>query len=265
MKNNVLVLLILLSLSLLFSLAGCKKDDEVLGNVDPIESYDNESVFAPDVDSSQEVTGNLVAKDKRYTFDGNDIIMLNIENQTNVNYSVSVTGTCLDANGNVLYTETQSFDQFASGHKHFFLFRPEMQFDKFTYDFAVEQTDAEMYINHLEYVFGGLVEAKWPVMELVDQGDHSFYPVIIANCGFRSSAPAGLELNAIGNFVIINEREEVIAIKPVGTVVSPGELDYATLEMYYTTEDELVWPEEMKGEVYAVCAITSVEKYEKAR
>lgn len=262
------VLSIILITALSFcALSGCKQEEEISGNVDPIESYDNESIFVPESVSSEEKhadIGNIVVKDKKYTYEGNDLVVLNIENKTEANYLISVTGTCLDTNGNVLYTETQEFDQFASGHKHFFIFQPKMQFDKFEYDFAVEETDAKMYINDFEFVFGGLIEAKFPVDELVEQNeDYTYYPIILANCGYRNNSKDGTQLHVACTWIIYNDRDEVIATHTTGgKLISPdGEPNYQTPEIYYTTEDELIWPENLKGEIYAIGAITSLVKY----
>lgn len=265
--KKVWILILIAALSIC-SFVGCKQEEEISGNVDPIESYDNESVYVPELstdgDSSQSPSGNFVVKDKKYTYEGNDLVVLNIENKTEVNYVISVTGTCLDADGNVLYTETQEFDQFASGHKHFFIFQPKMKFDKFEYDFAVEETDARMYINDFEFVFGGLEEVKFPVEELVEQnGDYTYYPMIMADCGYRNNSKDGTNLHVACTWIIYNDRDEVVATwETLGKLIGPdGEPNYQTPMIYYTTEDELVWPEHLKGGIYAIGAITSLVKY----
>lgn len=272
MKKIIIIALTLLLV--LGTFAGCQQQD-IEGNIDPIESYDNVSVFTPagnenktetestpeNTENSTVVTGNIVAKDKRYVYEGNDFVVLNLENQTETNYVITVTGTYFDKNGTELRTETQTFDQFAAGHTHFFLFHPEMQFEKFTYTFTVEETNETMYINDIEYVFGGLQEAKWPAEELVLQGDHTFYPMILALCGFKNNRTDGTLINVEWTSVILNDRGEVIYIRKFGKLFfANGEANYSTPEVYYTTEDKLVWPEEMKGEIYSIGCITSVEK-----
>ena len=272
MKKTVLIILtILLTIG---TFAGCQQENPE-GNIDPIESYDNVSVFTPEgnkdktendsmpenTENSTVVTGNIVAKDKRYVYEGNDFVILNLENQTETNYVITVTGTYFDKNGAELMTETQTFDQFAAGNTHYFLFHPEMQFEKFKYSFTVEETNEPMYINDVEYDFGGLEEAKWPVHELEEQGDNTFYPMILALCGFKNHRTDRTSINVEWTSVIFNESGEVIFIHKFGKLFFAGDQEnYSTPHIYYTTEDKLVWPEELKGEIYSVACITSVEK-----
>lgn len=269
--------IIIITLTLLLAIgtfAGCQSEDAG-GNTDPIESYDNVSVFTPEgnedktetestpenTENSTVVTGNIVAKDKRYVYKGNDFVIINLENQTETNYVVTITGTYFDKNGTELRTETQTFDQFAAGNTHYFLFHPEMQFEKFKYSFTVEETNEIMYINDVEYDFGGLVEGKWPVDELTEQGDNTFYPMIQALCGFKNHRTDRTSINVEWTSVILNDRGEVIFIRKFGKLFFAGDQEnYSTPYIYYTTEDKLVWPEEMKGEIYSIGCITSVEK-----
>ena len=137
----------------------------------------------------------------------------------------------------------------------------EMQFEKFKYTFTVEETNEIMYINDVEYDFGGLVEGKWPVDELEEQGDHTFYPMIMAHCGFKNHRTDRTSINVEWTSVLFNESGEVIFIYKFGKLFFAGDQEnYSTPHIYYTTEDKLVWPEELKGEIYSVACITSVEK-----
>jgi hypothetical protein len=118
-----------------------------------------------------------------------------------------------------------------------------------------------MYINDVEYDFGGLVEGKWPVDELEEQGDHTFYPMIMAHCGFKNHRTDRTSINVEWTSVLFNESGEVIFIYKFGKLFFAGDQEnYSTPHIYYTTEDKLVWPEELKGEIYSVACITSVEK-----
>ena len=142
--------LFLIVATALTALAGCSGEGESSDlNIYSEASYDNESKFVPDEESKESTTsesvvsgeenvplsGEFVVKDKKYTFEGNDLVIVSVENKTNKNYSVTVTGTYLDKGGNVLKTETQTFDQYSAGYNGFFMFKPDLQFDKFTYEF----------------------------------------------------------------------------------------------------------------------------------
>ena len=54
-----------------------------------------------------QVASGFLAKQKKYNYGENNIVMLNVTNQNKDNYSVKVEGYYLDANGAVLKTETK--------------------------------------------------------------------------------------------------------------------------------------------------------------
>ena len=147
MTKRVFSIALLLAV-VLTAFSGCSEEMESSDlNIFSEASYDNESKFVPEqsIDTSEEVseeplTGEFVVKDKKYTFEGNDLVIVSVENKTNKNYSVTVTGTYLDADGKTLKTETQTSDQYSAGFCQYFLFEPKMKFDKFTYTFERKPT-----------------------------------------------------------------------------------------------------------------------------
>ena len=213
MKSKILFL----SLCFCIALSSCQtipsiSEPSELSNIlisNPIENFDNESVFLPEgnisydasIDDSQEevsTSEGFLIKDKKYTFESTHVVIVSAKNQTKENYVLTINGIYYDANGNVLLTESQSFDQFAADYQHYFLFQPDINFEKFTYTIDASETDAPMYVNDIELVFSGLQEAKWPADELVEQGDHTFYPVIQSMFGYRNkSKDQSLKLKAI--------------------------------------------------------------------
>ena len=132
MKRFLTVILILATA--LTALSGCvEKEDEL--NIYSEASYDNVSKFVPSEESAEDtsdesaeftedtstenaeptentseesvadnapLSGEFVVKDKKYSFEGNDLVLVSVENQTNKNYSVTITGSYLDKDGNVL-------------------------------------------------------------------------------------------------------------------------------------------------------------------
>ena len=122
---------------------GCSANEPLefsFESIDPIESYDSESIYLPKENSTESDVSNesnnqaegLMIKSKKYTFEGNDIIILNVTNQTKANYIVTVRGTYLDKAGKVIKSEEQSFDQFSAGYQNNFLFNPGIAFHDFS-------------------------------------------------------------------------------------------------------------------------------------
>ena len=92
-----------------------------------------------------QVASGFLAKQKKYNYDENNIVMLNVTNQNTDNYSVKVEGYYLDANGAVLKTETKFVEGYAAGYVKDFLFNPGIVFDSFKFTLTAEKFSGECY------------------------------------------------------------------------------------------------------------------------
>ena len=252
---------------LIILLSGCqtdRQDEFSFYSIDPIESYDSESIYLPEENSTESDVSNesnnqaegLMIKSKKYTFEGNDIIILNVTNQTKANYIVTVRGTYLDKAGKVIKSEEQSFDQFSAGYQNNFLFNPGIAFEDFAYEIQTTPTNEPMYVDNLDIQFHRLFETEAPDFSLAMQGDDTFYPIIMAE--FMYQCKTDVQLHVTGYWIILNDRDEIISIEIIGAAID-SRLAYKHKTLYYTTEDELVWPENMTGEVRAVHAVCIVK------
>ena len=265
MKNAILFFVVICCFVTLLS--GCQtdlQDDFSFDSIDPIESYDSESIYLPEENSTESDVSNesnnqaegLIIKSKKYTFEGNDIIILNVTNQTKANYIVTVRGTYLDKAGKVIKSEEQSFAQFSAGYQNNFLFNPGIAFEDFTYEIQTTPTNEPMYVDNLDIQFHKLLETEIPDFSLSTQGDHTFYPTILAE--FLYQCKKDVRLYVMGYWVILNSKDEIVAIVDIGTAVDSA-LEYQHKSLYFTKEGELVWPENMTGEVRAVHAVCIVK------
>lgn len=277
--------LFLIVATALTSLAGCSENEENSDlNIYSEASYDNESRFVPEEESKEgsdsesnvseeensrsensvssenntPLSGEFVVKDKKYTFEGNDLVIVNVENQTNKNYSVTITGTYLDKNGNVLQTETQTFDQYSAGYSGYFLFKPDMQFDKFTYEFKTKETDGPFYAKYITSKFNKLHENLCPIDELMEKGDYTKYPSIFASVSMSYSGD--VTIRPFVTWCIIKEDGEIIAFFEKAPKLIPGSSfeSHDDKELLQTTEEEIVWPEGWKGNIQGIPVITRI-------
>ena len=122
---------------------------------DPIESHDNESTANPndstDDNSISETTqsekffadqkvfkieidtGTFLVKQTKHTYRDSDLILLYIENQSSKDYSLTISGKYLDQSREIIKSEEQTFDQYYSGYKNYFLFYPDAYFSDFEF------------------------------------------------------------------------------------------------------------------------------------
>ena len=262
--------LFLIVATTLTAFAGCSEEGESSDlNIYSEASYDNESKFVPseeskggEVSNEEPLTGEFVVKDKKYTFEGNDLVIVSVENQTNKNYSVTVTGTYLDKDGNVLKTETQTFDQYSAGYSGHFLFKPDLQFDKFTYEFKSEETEGPFYAKDLVFNFRGLSEMLSVIDEQLAQNDYTKYPSIAATFAYRYTGEVSLYPTL--TWILFSEADTMIAMIDAKPMLQPNqEFDSEDMSiLLQTMEDKLTWPEEYKGNVRAIVIVKDAEKFE---
>jgi len=239
-------------------------------SIDPIERFDNESMFFPGESSvseensdapSTEESGFLV-KDKKYAYEGNEFVILEVENKTEVNYSITITGQYHDENGTVLKTETQTFDQFYAGYHNYFIFQPQIQFSKFTYSLNFKKYSGTLFAKAFGCRLIQIEERKLDNPTEVKKGNYTLYPGIVA--AIQAKNDSDTLLQAYTYYILINENNEVVAMFPRMFVVSAHEKfnnDGANhVRLYQPIEpiEELEWPEKYKGEIKAIICVQKV-------
>lgn len=259
----------LITFLIVLGIAGCSQEEDreysIIQTSTPIESYDNESLYTPpnndssgSMDENSPETGFII-KDRKYSFDGNDLVIVNIKNQTNTNYSITIHGTYLDQNGEIIKTETQTFEQFAAGFENYFIFDSNTSFDHLEYFIETTEYHGHLYVNELTMCFTGYKEVLMHVQELVEQGDHLRHPAIVAE--FCHKSTSATDICPTGKWVLINSNDEIVTICTIGTWLyaeNVGKEEKSHFMIYYTTEEELTWPEHLKGEFKALCALEQI-------
>ena len=258
MKKFLVMLLVFVTL--LTMLAGCSDEGETSDlNIYSEASYDNESRFVPEEESKEgaesqsnvsgegntSLSGEFIVKDKKYTFEGNDLVIVSVENQTNKNYSVTITGTYLDKDGNVLKTETQTFDQYYAGFSQYFLFEPGMAFDKFSYTFDAKESHDPICLKGVGLKYNGIKHSTGVIDEEMAQGNYTKYPTILASYSGEHTGTA--EVNVWVRWLLVNEKGEILfsfdkkcRFYP-GDKYENGETHY---ELHQTKDEEWECPEE---------------------
>ena len=270
MKKNILMCL-MLTFAVAF-LAGCGDERDQMYSID---DYNNESRFFPEtsnsakdpeydadaeseIDNSNNLDNGFLVKDKKYTFEGNDLIIINVENQSGKTYSVTIVGSYLDKDGKVLKTETQTFDQYYPEYSNYHLFKPDMKFDSFSYTLSFELYTGEVYAERLTFSFNGLKEIEFPILNPADrQEGRILYPTILMEMSFKLTGTEELKPN--GYCILFNENDEIITIQSVGGLMPAKQTSTKSAIVYQTTEDTLTWPKELKGDLKALYVLVDIK------
>ena len=84
-------------------------------------------------DKTTEVDGTFSVSEKKYTFKGNNVMLLNVENTSDTAYSIEITASYKNAGGNNIKSEMISFEGFAPNWSNYFVLNPQISFDIFEF------------------------------------------------------------------------------------------------------------------------------------
>ena len=221
---------------------------------DVIDDYDNENEI--------DTVGKFVAKDKTYAYQGNNVTIIKLENQSEVNCTVTIHAKFLSADGTVLKTETQSFEGFPAGWQNHFVFMPQIQYDTMEYTLDVEEYTGEMYFTSTSgYVLGEIYEFGVPRREKMAIGDYEKYSTICAR--FDSvGMPKTPYYKRLISIVFDNTGEIANIHKQHGPFWGEGHFDDIVYTPPVATKDPLDWPEELDGGVTGIVGILQAEPIE---
>ena len=215
-----------------------------------------ESGDQPDTppESGEVVTGDFVTKYKTYSYEGYNLAIIKLENHTTQNYTVTINAKYLDAAGNELKGETQTFEGFPAGWDNHLVFKPDIQFAKFTYTVSLNVFNGECALSaNSKAYLKRLYEGPMFIRELaMNKGDYTKYPSILAefelvNCKNLSINMWQIVFDNTGKIFFITYLEAEIS-NASSTKVYP---------LLQTTEKTIAWPDEIKGNVTGIVAIQS--------
>lgn len=275
-KALILISVLLLSLSVLFA---CKETDTDYN----ISNFDSESRFQVEVippsDTSDESNADTEAsrgevqnatflvKDKKYVYKENDVVLLDITNETSENYSITITMTYYDDAGDELKTEERFFEQFAAGYQNCFLFKPDMVFDTYSYTVNASVFDGEVIVNKYVFKFAGLEEKRSLAnydenMNMIPNPENKYYPTLEARVTFGTTHTEKMYVGV--DMLLFNEQDELVAVCKFGPPIDPkleiGK-EYKSAVLYQTKEETMVWPEQYKGDIRAVFCFIETKEY----
>lgn len=278
--------IICLLLSFLFALTiltGCKDKELGTGN-DPIPEYDSEqkiptpkpedkpetSVNTENTSEVVNITGEFTVKHKKYAYEGNDLIVLNFENGTNTHYTVTIEGNYKDENGNILFTEEQTYNDIAAGTSAYFLFKPDMQFDTFEYEVYSEVYEGTLWRSNFipkDYNSELPIQLQYWYGPFVDKTDGKAYEThqLCSKLEFENKN----EVNTYCEFAVIifdsNDQIFVLEERKYDWQKNCLEADWWCQDFWlYAGHEEVVnldkdtWPDYLKNGFYGIAAVQAV-------
>ena len=224
---------------------------------DVIDDYDNENEI--------DTVGKFVAKDKTYAYQGNNVTIIKLENQSEANCTVTIHAKFLSADGTVLKTEAQSFEGFPAGWQNHFVFMPQIQYDAMEYTLDVKQYTGEMYFTSKSgLALGKIYEIGVPLRETTANGDYEKYNTISAKFD-AVEMPKTPYYKRLISVIFDNTGEIAMMHTRRGSIYSAageGHFDVIVYTPPVATKDPLDWPEELDGGVTGIVGIRPAEPIE---
>lgn len=262
MKKQIsLILAVLLSISLL---TACTSK---LGQGDgtaapPIDSFDTERQFP--VETEEE--GNTVAagftiKEKLYDFKGENVLIFHVSNESEQNYTLKLRVTYRDENGEAVGKKQQTVRGFAAGHEKYMMFRPGVEFETYTYTLEAEPFEGECLDQLFSATYAYIDECVSYPMPLPDGFDMTKkYPGLRLYMNISFTGTKAVKLTP--TYILLDKNGEIYDIFSLGSTTtfdSPMEEPIAAVvyEFAFTTENKVIWPEELQGDgVNCICVYT---------
>lgn len=91
----------------------------------------------------------MLVKEKQYKYGSANVAVLSVENQNADALTVTIRGYYKDANGDVIKTETKTFDGFPGGWHNYFVFNPGIKFVDFDFELTTKAFSGELLANHV--------------------------------------------------------------------------------------------------------------------
>lgn len=95
------------------------------------------------------------ALDEASGYTAGDVLILDVKNTTETNYTAAVTVTLFDETGNAIKTETKEFEQFIAGYQTCFLFNSKESFASYTCGLSLTEYTDEVIVDKISYEFVG--------------------------------------------------------------------------------------------------------------
>jgi len=223
----------------------------------------SESSGIPSVEAEKIPTsGKLVVKEKKYDYKGGNVMILNIENQTDKDLTLTVSAKYLNSNGGVIKTETRKVEGFPANYRNYVVFEPGIKFDKFTYEIKTSPFNGTAYAKYITYSSKVVARAEPNVFDVNDRRDP-----IRAGIDFDYTMTNSylIDLFVTADWVIFDKNGEIFWIENYHGSHIMG-ADYTRIKTRLLLYDNILWegfklPSELEGGCTGIIAFRSVLDY----
>ncbi len=257
MKSKRSILCLLTVVLCIVFLYGCGNAKELAAEPYAIH-FEKTSEFAPGEESTG---GVIVVRERKYTYNETDLMILQVENTTDRAYSVTINGIFYDENGKELGTDSKTFEEFASKHQRYFLFRPGFAFERFEYKIETSKHSSDCPAALLTAEFVGLRQGYAPGADATIKT----LPTLLGGVSIKNNSNVCLDMG-IQYLIIFDENGEIFSISQSGTAqnIEPSGKDddnpRYSFHTYQQTDKIKDWPEAIRDHVRGIVVVDGVTR-----
>lgn len=252
-KRNILMLLMSVTLVILLIL-------NILANrfeTDAIIDYDRENTI--EIDG---VPGGILVKEKKYEYNGTDVMILNVDNQTENAYTILIK-SCFTKEDGTKENKVQWFTGFPARHQNYFVLQPGYRFTDYEFEIKTQLYSGETLADHISWDNDLTVEVKPSFLDYY--GNHLDEHITFLQCSvdYKYEFPKDSRVSLNWDSVIFDNQGKIYLIKnksiTYDTNNNYGERVNLYSDLLDTPWEDYKLPPELKGDIKAIVALKSIE------
>ncbi len=204
-------------------------------------------------------TGKLVIKEKKYDYNGTNVMILNVENQTNKDLNITITAKFFDANGKLIVPQNRFIEGFPANYRNYVVFEPGVKFDSFTFDVKTENYNGTAFMKYLVCGTNLEVSAKPDWRDQMSDNPRSEIEFVFP---LTATQKTDMDLWYVADFVVFDANGEIFWVNSGHmsiTYQKSGSNGGKIRTCFYDTlYKDFKLPENLKGNCSGIISIRSV-------
>ena len=204
-------------------------------------------------------TGKLVVKEKKYDYNGANVMILNVENQSSKHLDLTITAKYLDGNGKTLKAETRKVEGFPANYRNYVILNPGIKFDKFSFEVKAASHTGSAYMQYFASDNSVTIKAQPSIIDVNLRKENPRAELMITY-HVTSSYPGTLFYGA--HFALFDKNGDLFHVYTGPSSFSMGETNDGNRPIFITYDNimykDYVIPEVLKGECTGIVAIVGV-------
>ena len=191
--------------------------------------------------------GQFVFKEQKYEYAGNNLVIMNVKNETSQNYTLTIHYTCYDESGAEVLSETRKYDGFAANYSQNILLLPMKPFDTYTYTIETSPYSGVCYGAKHSLEWAGLGEGISDIKGVM-------YPSLWGRVKENNQNTEVFFRTA--TVILFNNTGEIRGLYPFEiTRMETQKIDgmhHTAFVVYKHLDGDMIWPEELEGDLSCV-------------